>query len=258
MVITCFRKEGTFSCTELSIGIAEFLDKSYGANAQTIVQIVAGYFKVYFAKGDYVAYNKEDYIILDIEPNKLYTGKLLPDTSTIFTRHGQPKGLSVNNTLTKYTEEELDDLITKAANDMIAAQEDVDTVNAASHTITLLPLELYVPGKDVTTYEHSDKVYISSRSAINKLEYGYCTTVHSAQGLQAPRIFFALHGSQKRMWSRELLYTGVTRAQKELVILCDNSTFIKGVLTQQNKGKTLQDKAKYFLGKEDKSKLIKF
>jgi ATP-dependent exoDNAse (exonuclease V) alpha subunit len=51
------------------------------------------------------------------------------------------------------------------------------------------------------------------------------------------------------MIQRELLYTAVTRASKELYIICEPDTFVKGVESQRIKGNTLLDKAEYFKGK---------
>jgi superfamily I DNA/RNA helicase len=48
---------------------------------------------------------------------------------------------------------------------------------------------------------------------------------------------------------RELLYTGITRAQKELFIICEPETLIQGVTSQHIVGNSLAEKAEYFKGK---------
>jgi ATP-dependent exoDNAse (exonuclease V) alpha subunit len=51
------------------------------------------------------------------------------------------------------------------------------------------------------------------------------------------------------MLQRELLYTAVTRAKKELYVICEPDAFEKGVRAQRIKGTTLAEKAEYFKGK---------
>jgi superfamily I DNA/RNA helicase len=51
------------------------------------------------------------------------------------------------------------------------------------------------------------------------------------------------------MLQRELLYTAVTRAKEELVIICEKDSFICGIESQIIKGNTLAEKAEYFKGK---------
>jgi ATP-dependent exoDNAse (exonuclease V) alpha subunit len=53
---------------------------------------------------------------------------------------------------------------------------------------------------------------------------------------------------------RELLYTAITRAQKELYVICEPETFIQGVLSQHIVGNTLEEKAKFFIAKAEEMK----
>jgi exodeoxyribonuclease V alpha subunit len=50
-------------------------------------------------------------------------------------------------------------------------------------------------------------------------QLAYAITVHKFQGSQAPWVFLVLHPSQRPVLSRELLYTGLTRASEGLVLL---------------------------------------
>ena len=58
-------------------------------------------------------------------------------------------------------------------------------------------------------------------SMLDDLELGYAVTVHKAQGSQWPRVIVALTGS--RMLDRTLIYTAMTRAQRQ-VLLVGNAT----------------------------------
>jgi ATP-dependent exoDNAse (exonuclease V) alpha subunit len=111
-----------------------------------------------------------------------------------------------------------------------------DRVSAASHIITLQLNDSEV------------EIEIDSASAINQLILSYAITVHKAQGSEFNKVFFILHQSHNTMIQRELLYTGVTRAAKELYVICEPDTFDRGVKSQRIKGSTLVEKAEYFKG----------
>lgn len=56
---------------------------------------------------------------------------------------------------------------------------------------------------------------------LDDLELGYAITVHKAQGSQWPRIIVALTGH--RLLDRTLIYTAVTRAQRQVLIVGDEA-----------------------------------
>jgi len=63
-------------------------------------------------------------------------------------------------------------------------------------------------------------------------------------------VYCIFHNSHNRNLQRELLYTAITRAQKELYVICEPETFVQGVLSQHIIGNTLAEKAEYFKGKK--------
>lgn len=62
---------------------------------------------------------------------------------------------------------------------------------------------------------------MSYRQAGNLFDFGYCLTVHKAQGSEANRVFVFGNGRAFKENQRKWLYTAVTRAKKELYICCD-------------------------------------
>ena len=56
---------------------------------------------------------------------------------------------------------------------------------------------------------------------LDDLELGYAITVHKAQGSQWPRVIVAVTGS--RLLDRTLLYTAVTRAQRQVILVGDEA-----------------------------------
>jgi exodeoxyribonuclease V alpha subunit len=57
--------------------------------------------------------------------------------------------------------------------------------------------------------------------ACHTLELGYCLSIHRAQGSQNRAVVMALSSSHAVMLTRNLVYTGLTRAQELAVIVGD-------------------------------------
>lgn len=58
------------------------------------------------------------------------------------------------------------------------------------------------------------RVSFDSKSAVEEnLELAYAISVHKSQGSEFKRVYFVLPKSKKRLLSKELFYTGITRAQ---------------------------------------------
>lgn len=56
--------------------------------------------------------------------------------------------------------------------------------------------------------------------AWNGIELGYAITVHKYQGSQSKYVIFGLDFSSYALLTRELVYTGITRAQKKCYLIC--------------------------------------
>lgn len=56
--------------------------------------------------------------------------------------------------------------------------------------------------------------------AWNGIELGYAITVHKYQGSQSKYVIFGLDFSSYALLTRELIYTGITRAQKKCYLIC--------------------------------------
>jgi exodeoxyribonuclease V alpha subunit len=198
-------------------------------------EVVSGFIKHYFSSGDKVLYDREDAIILDIYPNPSYTGVPAQKESTYLDYWGHnnsPKGLSDSNV--SDSESDIDFLLAQVAAD------DADRVTQSSHCIKLLMQD---SGTEKT---------VTKAAEINALILGYCLTVHKSQGSEWDKVFLLFHNSHATMMQRELLYTAVTRAKKELFVICESDTFTSAVKSQRIKGNTLAEKAIYFQGKVDR------
>ncbi len=58
-----------------------------------------------------------------------------------------------------------------------------------------------------------------SRSDLQNIDLAYACTVHKSQGSEYPVVILTVHDSQYVMLKRNLLYTGITRARKQCIIV---------------------------------------
>ena len=56
-------------------------------------------------------------------------------------------------------------------------------------------------------------------SWLDELELAYAATVHKSQGNQFPVVVMPLAGGSNMLFSRSLLYTGITRAEKLVILI---------------------------------------
>ena len=259
MVICPFNKH--FGTINLSKGIANFIDERYSIHP---TEIISGFNKKYFAIGDLVLLQNEEYIITKINRNAMYRGKLQPNTDVIFDRFGNIKGTKDGKDSTDaYDTSSIPKTADEIIDSIIANAEDEVTDNA-SHVIYLTKpevVEKYLADKENKTLsgttELSETISIDSRGQVNNLTLAYATTCHKAQGLESKRVFILTHKCHNVLLNREWLYTAVTRAKETLTILCERDAFIGGINKQQIKGTTLEEKAEYFKGKQlNKASLV--
>lgn len=236
-IILCpFNK--AFGTIELNKGIAQHLGTRRGA---TVYEVIAGFNKHYLAVGDRVLFDKEDAFITGIVRNGEYLGKRPQPESPHLDRWGHYRETLSDEEISaaQLADDEMDlEAIEKFM--AAAAGENEDRVNAASHVISIRYAWQDDDAADIT---------LSTAAEINALLGGYALTVHKFQGSQARKVFFITHHSHAVMNCRELLYTAVTRPEKSLHVICEVDTFYRGVQSQRIKGNTIQEKAKFFMGK---------
>jgi exodeoxyribonuclease V alpha subunit len=251
VILTCFNVN--FGCIELNKIVANHLavverrklaklpfeneEKLEQTKKCAVHEIIAGIKKRYFRIGDKVLFNKTEHFIVDIQKNPKYFGKLPRMGSTTMDYNG------IESDSAKAFEEDAGQLLDKTLDDIddflnsfssMDSDKDEGMPRAASHV-----LKLYSESLDT-------EVELTSGSEIGNLELGYAITVHKSQGSEYPRVFFISHSTQATMHFRELLYTAMTRAKRELVVICPPSMFVKGINTQRLPGKTLEDKIASF------------
>lgn len=93
--------------------------------------------------------------------------------------------------------------------------------------------------KDLYTKEEEDVLLVEFEGvggviaiddeAMKKIEMAYALTIHKAQGSGFANLILAFDFSSFSLLSRELVYTGITRAIKKCVILCENNAMHKAI-----------------------------
>jgi exodeoxyribonuclease V alpha subunit len=213
---------------KINYRIAQHLGEQRGAEVH---EIIAGYEKHYLAEGDKVMVNKMEGIITKIAGNMNYMGKSPMPSSVNLSRFGFYLGTSANkhNGDDDFGLDELDIDIEHTI------EEEEERKQQASHVVTC---EL----------ENGQTVSISSAGEFNGqiFQLGYALSVHKSQGSEWRRVFLLFHKNHSMMLSRELLYTAMTRAREELVIVSRPELINKAIRAPRIKGNSLQEKIEYF------------
>lgn len=237
VILTPFNK--SFGTIIMNKCVASHLAKlETDPEKKQVWEIFAGIQKVYLRVGEKVLYNKSEAFVTRIEKNTAYYGKMPRDPSDTMDYNGIESDVEKRiNASAKQSFGGMASL--ESVDDMLAhmaahTDDDKSVSREASHKITV-----YIPDLD-TTQE------LSGSGEINAMDLGYALTVHKSQGSEYDRVFFITHGSQSNMFFRELLYTAITRAAKELYVICEPNFFLKGITTQRVPGNTLEEKIESF------------
>ncbi len=100
-----------------------------------------------------------------------------------------------------------------------------------------------VSGDVWVNYDGQEVIY-SEKKDLQQLTLGYCLTVHKSQGSQYKHGVLACHSTHYYMWSRELLYTAVSRFKEELHVVGDKRGLQRAVSNStENKRNTYIDLA---------------
>lgn len=243
-------KNVSFGTIELNLQIADWLGRQRDAK---VFEVIAGFNTRYFAVGDKVLVQKREAIITDIVFNGGYSGKR-PVNPNLYKLDRWGGATKISGATASWEEQNADTNVDAILASMAATHTDVeDRKHASSHTITVR----FINGTDPTqwtpqdskeTDEDYETAILDTAAEINEMLFGYAITVHKSQGSEWRKVFIFLHQSHSAMASRELVYTAITRAAKELYIICEPDRGIKtGSLTKaakspRLKGNTLAEK----------------
>ncbi len=211
--------------------IAQILGEERNAE---VFEIIAGYEKHYLAVGDNVLVNKMEGKIVHIRSNMSYMGKKPMSPSVNLSRFGFYIGKAADSAAAVMNGEDLD--LSNMELDVLSdIDENEERKQLASHIVSV---EL----------ETGQEITVSSAGEFNGqiFQLGYALSVHKAQGSEWRRVFLLFHKNHSTMLSRELLYTAMTRAREELVIIARPELIRKAITSPRIKGNSLKEKVEYF------------
>jgi len=78
-------------------------------------------------------------------------------------------------------------------------------------------------------FDGTGKVVYDNREYINQLDLGYCVTIHKSQGSQYKYGVVVCHSSHMFMWSRQLLYTALSRFREKLYVVGNKKAINRAV-----------------------------
>ncbi len=96
----------------------------------------------------------------------------------------------------------------------------------------------------IVSYDGIEVEY--ERKDLNQLTLSYCCSIHKSQGSEFPIVIMPVVRSHRKMLKRNLLYTGITRAQKFLILCGEREEFKAGIqrADELERHTTLQERLK--------------
>ncbi len=217
---------------QINYRIAQHLGEQRNAE---VFEVISGFEKHYLAVGDKVFCNKMEGKIIRIVANMRYMGKKAMKPSVNLSRFGFYSGKAAEDVAKVLNGDDDFDYSHLDVDMLTTIEENEERSQAASH---LVDVELET-GQIITLTSSGD-----FNSQIFQL--GYALSVHKSQGSEWRRVFILLHKNHATMLSRELLYTAMTRAREELVIVARPELIKKAINSPRIQGNTLKEKLEYF------------
>lgn len=91
-----------------------------------------------------------------------------------------------------------------------------------------------IKGTEITIDFDGNKVKYTPKD-YRTITHGYAISIHKAQGSEFEIVIMPVTSSYKIMLYRKLVYTGITRAKKALMLVGDPNSFCKAVYNEGNK-----------------------
>lgn len=223
--------------------IATFLGVKRNA---IVTPIKAGFNTLYLAVGDKVLVDKQAGWITGITENPKYLGGK-PPTPGMYSRDGTPllidikvdwdaDGADEYSELPDYSDFSMDDV------------EEEATKRAASHIVSVS----FCPPSERGTEEEASwgSTTLSSAGDFSEqaFSFGYCMTIHKAQGSEWRKVYLIVHKDFLVSLNREMMYTAITRAREECTVFGKPDIIEAAIKRQSIKGNSLEEKINYFNG----------
>ena len=83
--------------------------------------------------------------------------------------------------------------------------------------------------KDVITIDFDGNMVEYNKEDLSMIKHAYAITIHKSQGSEFPHVIIPICHNYNKMLYNKLIYTGVSRAKKSLIILGERDSFIKAI-----------------------------
>ena len=83
--------------------------------------------------------------------------------------------------------------------------------------------------KDVITIDFDGNIVEYSKEDLSMIKHAYAITIHKSQGSEFPHVIIPICHSYNKMLYNKLIYTGVSRAKKSLIVLGEKASFINAI-----------------------------
>ena len=95
----------------------------------------------------------------------------------------------------------------------------------------------------------------------NKMKHGFIISIHKSQGSEFEIVVMPVSSSYKRMLYRKLIYTGITRAKRKLILLGESDAFSYSVHHEEEKMRKTDfcsklKKELYIFAKNEENKIV--
>lgn len=83
--------------------------------------------------------------------------------------------------------------------------------------------------KDVITIDFDGNMVEYNKEDLSMIKHAYAITIHKSQGSEFPHVIMPICHSYNKMLYNKLIYTGVSRAKKSLIVLGEKDSFINAI-----------------------------
>lgn len=105
--------------------------------------------------------------------------------------------------------------------------------------------EVTVPKKSIqVTIDFDGNKVVYQKEDLGSIKHAYAMTIHKSQGSEFPHVILPISKNYYKMLYNKLIYTGVSRAKKSLVILGDEASFLMAIQNDYSKNRKTDLKSK--------------
>lgn len=107
----------------------------------------------------------------------------------------------------------------------------------------IIPAEESEDHRNTIVVNFDGNIVVYNPDTFINITHAYCISIHKSQGSEYPIVIMPIVKEYYYMLSRKLIYTGITRARKSLILLGDKNMMVEGIKHQDRERlTTLQER----------------